>query len=149
MKTFAMLIICVLQLFGNGMIKDRDFIDLINSVDHVEVYQDGKRICYFDDLALLSELKILFSNSREMPAFGVSLHNETVKAMKVGLWIELCFDNKYLHNGMEFEKLLINVENSSTGINLIRYNSGKYEGRCFYIDLIDVDTSKLYKQLIS
>ena len=86
----------------------------------------------------------MIEGAYDMPAFGVSLHNETLDAMKSGRWIEFEFDNKQEHNGMSFEKLLIQVESGFKGFNLIRYNAEKgYYGRCFYFNLVDKDMSQL------
>lgn len=74
-------------------------------------------------------------NAREMPAFGVSLHDETTSALKLGIWIEFVFDRQQSHNDMPFESLLGSVEPDHTGINLIRKQNGKFDGRCFYLDL--------------
>lgn len=74
-------------------------------------------------------------NAREMPAFGVSLHDETISALKLGIWIEFVFDRPQSHNDMPFESLLVSVEPDHTGINLIRKQNGKFDGRCFYLDL--------------
>ena len=94
------------------------------------------------------EIKFIFNNSREMPAFGVALHDDTIEAMKNGVWLELTFDKIYTHNEMVFEKLLIKVEENLTGFNIIRFYGGQYQGRCFYIDLVNYDTSKLYDMLV-
>ena len=70
-----------------------------------------------------------------MPAFGVSIDDLTREDMKSGVWIELCFDERNLFEAMDFEGLLIRVEEGAHGFNLIRRNNGKYEGRCFYLSL--------------
>ena len=74
-------------------------------------------------------------NAIEMPAFGVSLHDETTSALKLGTWIEFVFDRPQSHNDMPFESLLVSVEPDHTGINLVRKQNGKFDGRCFYLDL--------------
>ena len=64
------------------------------------------------------------------------MNSETLKVLKSGIWVEFDFGKVYESNGMPYEKLLINVQKSSYGFNLIRYNSqGGYYGRCFYYDL--------------
>ena len=84
---------------------------------------------------ILSALENMTAGSRQMPAFGVSLDEETRKAMQSGTWVELIYDNTMEVSGMSFESLLIEVKENYYGINIIRKLNGKYEGRCFYLDL--------------
>ena len=70
-----------------------------------------------------------------MPAFGVSLNDETIQAKQTGVWIELFYETTCLNNEMPFDSLLIQVEPENTGFNVIRKYDDKYDGRCFYIDL--------------
>ena len=84
---------------------------------------------------VLSALENMTAGSRQMPAFGVSLDEETRKAMQDGTWIELVYDDTMEVSGMKFESLLIEVKENYSGINIIRKVNGKYEGRCFYLDL--------------
>ena len=118
---------------------DNYFINQLNSVCVINCYNDGKiRSIAKDDAGfdnIIDELSEIFDGCKEMPAFGVSLHNDTVNALKYGVWIELLFDKVHIHNGMQYERLLINLIDGSYGFNIIRYYDGKYEGRCFYIDL--------------
>ena len=94
---------------------------------------------------IVYEWKAMISGAHEMPAFGVSLNNETLKALKNGLWIEFAFDCAYESIGMPYEKLLISVEKNNQGFNIIRYNSEcGYDGRCFYYDLVDKNMSNFY-----
>ena len=83
--------------------------------------------------------------AHEMPAYGVSLNDETTKAMKSGVWAEFSFGRELSSGGMPYEKLLINVEPEWTGFNLIRYTAKHgYDGRCFYYDLVSKDMSSFY-----
>ena len=119
--------------------QDNYFINQLDNVTAVRYYVDGqtaevsKGDSRFNEI--ISRFAKLLDGYREMPAFGVSLDNETVEAMKSGEWVELLFDDVYVHNGMPYERLLINVVDGSCGLNLIRYYDGLYEGRCFYVDL--------------
>lgn len=85
--------------------------------------------------SIINSLKNTTKHSHEMPAFGVSIDDETRKEIVKGVWIELIFDGTYDYNEMPFESLLIKVDKDDYGFNLIRKNNGKYEGRCFYISL--------------
>ena len=91
--------------------------------------EDGKKVIdLFDDL---------ISSAREMPAYGVALHNETTQQIQNGIWLEFGYDNCKVHNGLYYNKLLLKLEEDIYGFNLIRYYNNKYEGRCFYFDLDD------------
>lgn len=92
---------------------------------------------------IVASLISVSKNSHEMPAYCVSLDEETRKARKFGLWVELVFDGASKHNGMDFESLLIKVEKEDYAISFIRKYNGKYEGRCFHLSL-DGTTKELY-----
>ena len=84
----------------------------------------------------------MIEGAYDMPAFGVSLHADTLEAMKSGRWIEFEFPKKLEYNGMTFEKLLIQVVSGYKGFNLIRYNTENgYSGRCYFFNLVDRDMS--------
>lgn len=95
---------------------------------------------------IIKSLQKLTENSHEMPAYGVSLDEETRKERQNGLWIELVFDSPCKHEGMDFDSLLIEVKPEYHGFNLIRKVNGKYEGRCFFISL-DKSTNQFYKEM--
>ncbi len=82
---------------------------------------------------LLNKLLNLFDGTRIMPAFGVSLHEETQSALNSGNWLEIKFDTEQAVNGLPFAGLLIRLDNCY-GVNLIRNYNGNYSGRCIYIE---------------
>ena len=88
----------------------------------------------------------MLEGSHEMPAFGVSLDNETRMAKQSGTWIELIYDKTYTHLDMPFDKLLIEVNPEFSGFNIIRHHNGEYSGRCYYINL-DGNMQELYNYL--
>ena len=87
-------------------------------------------------------------NSHDMPAFSVSLDFETRQALKSGLWLELEFNSLQRVNDLPFTSLLISVNSTHSGFNLIRKYNGKYEGRCLYLSL-EGDMSLLSEKLLS
>ena len=91
-----------------------------------------------------SHFQEAISNALEMPAFGVSLDKLTKEEMKKGFWLEFKFDETCCSSDMPFDSLLVKIEKSSFGVNLIRGNDGVYEGRCFYLDLNGNNFDKLY-----
>ena len=92
---------------------------------------------------IMNALNSIAEGRRDMPAFGVSLDNETKEAKKSGMWIELNYDTTIMYNEMPFDALLIEVVEEHSGFNLIRKNNGKYDGRCFYLNL-EGNMQKLY-----
>ncbi len=117
----------------------------------IAVYKDGD-LCEYTDGESLNKISAawgeLLKGSYEMPAFGVSLNDETLSAMQSGVWAEFVYDGCYTHDGMPFERLLIEVNESFRGFNIIRYNTdGGYCGRCFYVNLQDGTMSDFYRVL--
>ena len=115
----------------------------------VSVYSDGETRVYKageDKFNLIcTEWNSMIFGAHEMPAYGVSLNDETVKAMKSGVWAEFSFGKTLSSGGMPYEKLLVNVEPQWTGFNIIRYTAKHgYDGRCFYYDLVNKDMSSFY-----
>ena len=132
---------------------DVNLVDIVDEAQTITVYNDGEALKYncgeqaFD--SIVTAWHEMTDGSHEMPAFGVSLNSETVKAMSVGVWVEFAFAKQLEYNGMPFEKLLINVQKSFTGFNIIRYTSERgYDGRCFYLDILNKNMGDFYNILI-
>ena len=85
--------------------------DIIAMAENITLYRGGDATTYFsgDDgfAEIIKGWNTLCDCTREMPAFGVSLNDETVAAMKKGIWVEFAFDKQYSHNDLKFEKLLV------------------------------------------
>ena len=111
--------------------------DIIKTASSIVVYRDGKRQTFASGQAefsnILNKILACFENSRIMPAFGVSLHDETLKAMQTGAWVEVVFPAQQELNDLPFTSLLFRLDNAF-GINLIRRHEGKYSGRCIYLE---------------
>lgn len=123
-----------------------DYSDVINVYDEGSVVSYGKGEDRFEEI--LSGFKTLIDGAHDMPAFGVSINSLTTKEMQKGLWVEFGFDQQYKSNGMPYERLLINVQKSFAGFNIVRYNADSgYDGRCFYYDLVNKDMSDFYNIL--
>lgn len=132
------------------MIVTVELFEAFAQADSINVYDEGSVASYGKNESefceILGGFEALIDGAHDMPAFGVSLNKETVKAMNKGLWVEFIYDGKYESNGMPFEKLLVNVEKDFYGFNIIRYNSGYgYDGRCFYLDLVNKNMSEFYE----
>lgn len=122
----------------------------LQNIESFNLYVNGKKEVVlksnkqFD--ALLSNVKEIFSQSRIMPAFGVSLHNETLNELKTSTWLEINFSSEQIVNDLNFATLLFKVE-EGYGMNLIRKYNNRYEGRCIYLDFdTKVDLSFIINQ---
>lgn len=130
-----------------------DIYEAINACEKIEITIDGNvtqlnyENCEYE--AILNELNKMLEESHEMPAFGVSLDHETKESKKSGVWLELKYSETIIHNEMPFDSLLIQVEKDWSGFNIYRGNKGVYEGRCYYIDLVDNNMDNLYDLLIT
>lgn len=119
----------------------------------VNVYTDGTNQAYpvgsekFNDIC--AEWNEMLDGAHIMPAFGVSLHDETVKQVKKGVWAEFEFDGEYSSDGMPYEKLLVAVNPDWCGFNIVRYTAERgYDGRCFYYDLVGKTMKDFYNELL-
>lgn len=126
---------------------------ILDDVQTINIYDNGSPVrllpAQMGYKLVLNGFKNLLGNARRMPAFGVSLDNETRAAMGEGLWVEFDFGKPLIYAEMPFEKLLMQVISSHSGFNLIRYNSeGGYAGRCYYFDT-DGNLSEFYDILKS
>ena len=119
----------ILQFYQN------DIVNVLNNVKNVIVFDDGatKKLQQEEQEKCLQNLSNIFQNAFVMPALGVSLHNETLEALKNGKWIRLEFQNQQDFNGLVFSALLFKLEETG-GVNLIREINDKYEGRCIYLN---------------
>lgn len=126
---------------------DYQIYDFFEETDSITIFKDGKEKTFpntsseFDDL--LTKFMNMIYDSYEMPAFGVSIHEHTMQALQSGFWIKFNFKEQMRHNDMPFDALLVNIMPNDKGFNLIREVDGKYEGRCFYLNL-ENDMQSLY-----
>ena len=107
----------------------------LENISKIEVFENGKK-CALEGVNIektISKLKDLFLCSRLMPAFSVSLHNETLDALSQGQWLKLSFSHQQSVSALFFDALVFEL-NETAGMNLIREYEGKYEGRCLYLD---------------
>ena len=129
-----------------------EICDAFEMAESISVYRDGqieRFVCGDATYELiLNGFEDMIEGARQMPAFGVSLDNETREAMKKGLWVEFTFKNTLFCNEMPFEKLLVQVNENYQGFNIARYNSScGYQGRCFFLDLVGGTMNDFYNLL--
>lgn len=117
---------------------ENNLMDVLDYVESFEVLTDGKKEKIFQNderfNVLISKLKDLFVNSRLMPAFGVSIHDETLIALEHDQWLQINLKQETKKNGLPFNSLLFKLEEVQS-FNLIRFHNQKYIGRCLCLDL--------------
>lgn len=136
------------------MVVMEEIYEVFDDAVKINIYKDGNVTVYSagdDDYGkILCGWNSLLENSHPMPAFGVSLNDMTVEAMKNGLWIEFEFGKQLKCCQMSFEKLLVEVKKEYCGFNIIRYTSDNgYYGRCYYIDLENNNMGSFYDILLN
>ncbi len=141
-------VLCLSIIFGGYMNKEEVSIkNYISEATKIEITYQNHVSCYakgdqkYEDI--IKEYKTMLSGCREMPALGVSLDEDIKEAKKSGMWIELIFNTTVYYNEMPFDALLIEVVSNYTGFNIHRKVNGKYQGRCYYINLAS-DMSNLH-----
>ena len=116
-------------------VQENQLAQCIQNVSKIEVLDNNnlKALENQSFEATIKNLINLFQSARLMPAFSVSLHNETIDALKEGKWLKLTFLHQQNVNGLLFDGLVFQL-NETSGMNLIREYEGKFEGRCLYLD---------------
>ncbi|MBQ4535910.1 MAG: hypothetical protein IJA22_03670 [Clostridia bacterium] len=115
------------------------FMTMYNTLEHlesIELIQNGKihKLSQQEFQQTFARLQDLFGEARVMPAFGVSIHEETVNAIQDGEWLKLNYNAEMDKEGLLFTSLLFRLEECQ-GFNLIRLYGERYDGRCIYLDL--------------
>lgn len=117
------------------------------------VYADGECTVFENGTeeyaSILRAWDAMTEQAIQMPAFGVSIDRITREELRHGIWAEFVFPSVCVCAEMPFERLLLKVEPEYRGFNLIRCNGGKYEGRCYYLDLREGDMRGFYDMLRS
>ena len=134
---------------SNIMEIDITLKDYLLNNEKIIVYFDNKSYEYDmnNQQNLKNSINDLLIDSHEMPALGVAIDEEIRHEIKNGLWVEFVFSTTQNYNGMPFDKLLIKVNPPDMGLNIFREYNGKYDGRCFYINL-NKDMSDFNKSIL-
>lgn len=129
-----------------------EIVSVLDEASKIIVYKDGKNVEYFKNVdnygKIYTAWKMMVEDSHQMPAFGVSIDADTKKAMNEGVWVEFVFDEVKSCCEMPFSKILVNVCADFGGFNLIRYDRGGYNGRCFYLNLAEKNMSEFYRTVL-
>ena len=115
------------------------FMTMYNTLEHlesIELIQNGTshKLSQQEFQQTFARLQDLFGEARVMPAFGVSIHEDTLNAMQDGEWLKLNYNAEMDKEGLLFTSLLFRLEECQ-GFNLIRLYGERYDGRCIYLDL--------------
>lgn len=145
-KNLINYILCATLILGGNM-EEKTILEYLQSPSSVEIIVDNNTIQLERLDSFLIELNKMLDNSQVMPAFGVSIHNHTVQALKKGIWLKFIYKQTNEAEGMFFDELIIEVQPKYSGFNIIRGNKGKYEGRCYYINLVGKDMSNVYNYI--
>ena len=138
--------VCAILAVGVNM--DNNIQKCLTSSQQALVIIDGKHSSIENMNELNIELDKMLLNSRLMPAFGVSIHTETLNAINSGVWLKLQYNGTQIINEMPFDELIIEVNPEFTGFNIIRGNKGIYEGRCYYVALDNSTMQPIYQFII-
>ena len=115
------------------------FTEIMKNIESFNIYKNGTKQKINKNnknFELITEkLQEIFSQARIMPAFGVSLHNDTIQVLQNNIWLEINFNTEQTLNDLPFSSLLFKIE-ESYGVNLIRKYKDKYDGRCIYLDFM-------------
>ena len=127
------------------IISNLGLADIFNNAIILKAYSNGTQLQMSREN--IQEFSFLFNealeNSHEMPAYCVSLHQESLEALESGFWVRFIFQRTQIHNDLPFNELLFKIEKDSSGVNIIRNNFGLLEGRCFHLSLQN-NFNKLY-----
>ena len=111
-----------------------------HGVTHIRAFADVDSKSRLEGVAaVLQAWNAMTAQAIQMPAFGVSIDRLTREELRHGYWAEFIFPSAHVCAGMPFERFLFKIEPDYRGINLVRCNGGKYEGRCYYLDLREGD----------
>lgn len=139
-------IVCATMLSGGYMDKNIQQYLIQPSQAYVIVDNNYYRV---EEVENFNEVMLaMLRDSHTMPAFGVSIHAETLNAIRNGVWVKLQYNGTQYVDEMPFDELLIQVEQDYNGFNVIRGNRGVYDGRCYYIDLVGNTMTPLYEYII-
>ena len=128
--------VCGSMIFGVGI--KSCIQDYLTSSDQVQIIIDNNYSVVTDLTKLNEVLNCVLDNCYQMPALGVSIHTETLKEIKQGVWLKLQYNGTQILDDMTFDELLIEIGPEFGGLNIIRGNYGIYEGRCFYVNNINI-----------
>lgn len=146
LKTLISCCVCATMILGGSM-QTKNINQCICESAKAQVIINGEYAEIENINQLNNILNNMLNNSHVLPALGVSIHHEILSALQSGVWLKLQYNGTQTVDDMPFDELLIEVNPNFNGFNVIRGNSGIYEGRCYYIDLLNNSMQALYQFL--
>ncbi len=120
------------------------FNEILTSYKKVVVIKDGKE---YEIKGIDAYLNRLFEYAFFTSSVAIADNTTMEIQKKKGLWVELKYDEPKTYNESKFEKLLFPLKPKYDYINLYRYYSREYQGRCFGLSL-GLKTTELYNFVI-
>ena len=110
----------------------------VMQAEEIILHRDGEAVCLHRGEAEFARIMAAWEETTkdalQMPAFGVSLDPLTRERMQKTVCLEFCFSG--VRGGeLPFLRLLVFCEPAAMGFNLERQTEGRYQGRCYYLDL--------------
>lgn len=116
--------------------------DIILNYKDIHVYVDNKEYTIPD---IKNYLTALFESSYFTPS--VATLDNAIDLLRVkGIWIELDYGKEISIRNTPFCKLLFSIKPKYDYINLIRYDNGKYQGKCLGLTLAH-KTTEIYNNI--
>lgn len=114
-------------------------LEIVPQAQELVLYSDGRSVRFQQEseefASVVAAWRQMTENAVRMPALGVSIDHLTREEMKRGLWAEFLYSKQEMIAEMPFTALLFAVKENYFGFNVVRRYEGRYNGRCFYIDL--------------
>ena len=118
--------------------ENNSLTEILSKLESIDIFSNGKTQNVLPTDTKFNRIKAqltkVFATSRIEPAFGVSLHDLTLQAIKQDKWLQLNFKEELTINDLPFTSLLLKAE-ETFGLNLTRKFNDRYEGRCIYLTL--------------
>lgn len=122
-----------------SVIKYNNVQDAIMNADSVTICFSSKEYTIVKDSFQyemgMNFIENILDGSHQVPAIGVAINDEIIAEKENKEWVEFSFNKRCECDGMVFDALLIFLEKDMGGMNVFRKIDGKYDGRCFYINL--------------
>ena len=121
------------------------FNEIIGNYKNLIVYKDGSM---YENLGGVKEaFNELLENSYFTSSLAIAEHSVITEQKEKGVWLELDYGEERKYRENKFEKILIPIKPKYDYINLYRYYSREYQGRCFGLSL-GIKTTALYNAII-
>ena len=134
-----LLAICLGVVCAMGVNKYNNVQDAIMNADMVNICYSNKEYNIVKDSfqydLCMNFIENILDCSHQLPALGVAIDKEVIEEKKNKDWVEFSFNKICDIDGMFFDALLIFLEKDMGGVNVFRKVDGKYDGRCYYINL--------------